>query len=1214
MTPKNLEENTLENPKHENPESFVEAEEILDNKEQKSSWKEKASENVKSIKDKIINSFSKKQEEEKEPLSEEEMVSRKATQIGFSLEEIEVNEDWKNLSNGQKMLALEQMSQNTLLNVKQMGEERFVQKLKESNFLEKIGKNIRKSYWISKEEKQVLEEVRKGEVKPKQESAEVIIKHLKELDLKTTIDSYSGKSIIEFAKIPENCPKELWKKLYTYNEIANEFSKIPARFGDPTLASKDELKKYREFEYKFKNAQENIIEEENKTEGEFRVLDNRAQEEFKIRALQSKIESPDAFKALDKIENELSWSRLANNENLLKLGYSGAGFVLRTGIKGSVGFAAAPIVGAAIGLWKGVNNGNKKIKEAYIENKSGETRKERMERLKEQTQDLESKLRDEFSKPKDEQNKEFIGSLVAQIEGIKNKDKVDAVIDGEDSIKRLNHLVSKFEKESNEEKRLITYSEVLRRINFIEDRNKKGLINFGDKNSLALKYDLFKKIAEATVVLESGFYTGVTKDGDFNSIIKNHNEHQEKLYDVTTKNEDTFNKKQRKIKNKEIKKAIITGATFATLGAGLRHFYELAGEEGSIVNGGLAKLKEMFGIGDTASVSPENEGYETQTFNSESPTIKTDDIHEKDLNLEKPLKSFYDEQSGVNSQENQQKFQEVFNTKPSTVTDVEGVYKEGDEISEITKESQNKVLGKESLLSSLALIKKGEGVTNPLMRQIEEMLKNPEQAKELGFDGKDAHKFAIKKATELAKEYGYIKPDGSEVRLGTNAIGHTAYEVKMIDGKLTVNETFNGKDMAEGTIDKEYEYSYKKEVKVPTLREDLVTPEVHVSETDPMSKFSRLYIKNLRNQPLYEQLQNEKVSDILKNPLAAEEFKLIKSMEEQIKQSTGIDINPKTNETLKTYLDRLTSELNTNEKALNTTKGVLPDFKFLQDKNNTEWIEAGKPTVDGETKLAQDIIKDKNNHLGQELKKYHDYVKAETGKDIEVKSDDTPETYKKALDETLQSSGKKIPTETIVGATKTEEVNIPKKELEKPLDDIKSENKVINPNELIGNEKLIELDKLQEKTLEHFNENIKSFQESSRIEDYELKKLLTPSDKNHTRIVLEGISRDENMARILVDQDYKSNSFSLKGNPNDFKITKDFSKNIHIEAKGNVFQFQETKVIKDVLYQDKKTGEYYAYKIIEIEKPHKFIPEDFTKTPEKVTPPLTSDPELKLKK
>lgn len=60
-----------------------------------------------------------------------------------------------------------------------------------------------------------------------------------------------------------------------------------------------------------------------------------------------------------------------------------------------------------------------KIKEEYLENKSGETRKERMERLKEQTQDLENKLRDEFAKPKEEQNKELIGSLVAEIEGIK---------------------------------------------------------------------------------------------------------------------------------------------------------------------------------------------------------------------------------------------------------------------------------------------------------------------------------------------------------------------------------------------------------------------------------------------------------------------------------------------------------------------------------------------------------------------------------------------------------------------------------------------------------------------------------------------------------------------------------------------------------------------------------------------------------------------------
>ncbi len=1054
----------------------------------------------------------KKEKPEEEIPTEEEFLSKKASQIGANIEELEKDENWKELTNGQKMLALEQMSQNTLLNVKNIGEERFKKSLEGLGVIKKIGKNLRKSYFISQEEKQVLEEVREGKISPDKDSGDVIIKHLKELNLDTYISEFSGKPIIEFAKEPQNCPEELGGKLFDYNQIANNFSKIPARFGDPHLASKAELKQYKEAEQKFKNAQSSLIEEQSKFDAEFTVLDNIADQEFKMRALQSKIESPDAFKALDKIENELSWGRIANNENILKLGYAGVGFVLRTGIKGTVGLAAAPIVGAAVGLWKGINNGNKKIKEEYLENKSGETRKERMERLKEQTQDLENKLRDEFAKPKEEQNKELIGSLVAEIEGIKNKDKIDSIIDAEDSIKKLKKLISRFENTTNSEKKILVYGEVLRRINFIEDKNKKGLINFGDKNGLALKYNLFKNISEATVKLESNFYTGVTKDDEFNELlIKDHSKYKDRLYDLAAKNENKFDKKKKEIKNKEIKKAVIMGATFATLGAGLRHFYEYVDSE-TIVNNGVEGLKKMFGVG-TGVIKNTSDGYEAfkyQMFDEEnSNTSSEKNITE--INTNKKIGW---------SQEKPDWAKEPTrpNYNPKLRND-EGVAEE------ILKNNTEK----ESILSSLALVKKGDGVTHPLSRQIEEMLKNEDQAKALGFDGKNAHKFAIKKAAELAKEYGYIKPDGSEVRLGTNSIGHASYEVKMTDGKLVVNESFDGEDMKEGNIDKKYEYSYKKEVKVPTSPDE----------------------------------------EIIKAPTNKSEIK--------------------------------------------------PDFKFLKDKNNPEWIEAGKPTAEGETKLAQDIINDKKSNLGKQLKQYHDYVKAETGKDIAVKSDDTAETYKKALDEALKSSGKSVPTETV------EDI---KTKVSDKVSDIEKPNiKKINPNELIGQEKLTKLDKLQERTLKHFDENFSELENkvksknivenmSSTGEDKiknikELKQLITPSDPNHTRIVIKSHAPTINMVRQSIYNQYTREALVLNGDSKNFSVIIDGNQE-KILSSGSVSYANNVKDIKEVLYKE-EDGTYSMYKIIEIEKPHKFTPSEFMTPPEKVTPPLTKDSELKLK-
>lgn len=1092
--PENL--NILENPLHKNPEPLIE-EEVLENKEKKTSWKEKTSETIKNLTDKISKSFSKKPEEEKEPLSEEEMVSEKATQIGFNLEEFEANEDWKNLSNGQKMLALEQMSQNTLLNVKQMGEERFAQKLKESSFFGKIGKNLRKSYFISKEEKQVLEEVRKGEVKPKQESAEVIIKHLKELDLETTIDSDSGKAIIEFAKTPDNCPEELWEKLFTYNKIANDFSKIPARFSNENLASKSESKKFKDLQKKFKEAQKALIKEQSKFDSEFTVLDNTADQEFKVRALQSKIEHPDAFKALDAIKGELSLGRFANNENSLRVLYSTIGFGLRKSAAGALGIAAAPAVAGVIGIFRGLRNADKKIKDAYIEGQSTLTRKEKIEELK----NLKKQAKEENGKwggidysPEKiafiagqinelEGKKSFGGKLKNILLGEKKKGTdVAAFVNVDDLNDRLDRLKDKFheyENSGNNIKKAEKYFELVRRIDFINKKYQEGLINFGTKQPASEKYELLKKIAELQTFTDpyktlDGVKYRLQKDGSIKEVLLSVEtddvKNKLKKFDKDFVN-NKFQNKQVRIMSEEVVRGVANAVLFSSLAVGIREWYQGA-------------VTQEFA----------SDTFKAQMSGDKTTNLKIEDVEEKNLNLQKALKNISDEQSGINSEENQGKFQEALKE-------------------EITKEPQKTDAVKESLISSLALVKKGDGVTNPLARQIEEMLKNPEQAKSLGFDGKNPHKFALKKAAELAKEYGYIKQDGSEVRLETNAIGHASYEVKMIDGKLAVNESFNGVEMTEGNIDKEYEYSYKKEPKVSTPSEE----------------------------------------EIVKVP--------------------------------------------TNK------SNIKPDFKFLQDKNNPEWIEANKPTVDGETKLAQDIIKDKNNHLGQELQKYHDYVKAETGKDIAVKSDDTPETYKKALDEALKSSGKNIPIESVseeikvptqkpiettVEATKIEEVNIPKKELEKPLDDIKSE---INKSEhiekvLSGTEKTEYLNQLQKNTLDRLNSNLEDLKKvpsaSKKIEE-----LMTPSDSNHTRIVLEGSSKDLTIARNSIDNYYKDNAINLEGDSKKINVTL-------IEDNGNKLvrtaletSVSEPKIIEEFTMRD-SDGTYHTFRVIEIQKIKKF--------------------------
>jgi hypothetical protein len=91
----------------------------------------------------------------------------------------------------------------------------------------------------------------------------------------------------------------------------------------------------------------------------------------------------------------------------------------------------------------------------------------------------------------------------------------------------------------------------------------------------------------------------------------------------------------------------------------------------------------------------------------------------------------------------------------------------------------------ESPISADAFINKGEGITHALKRQLED---NPDIAKKLGIEGKATGSDLAR----IAKEFGYIKDDGSDVRvfMGKGAV----YELTLDDaGKPIMKEHFGGR-------------------------------------------------------------------------------------------------------------------------------------------------------------------------------------------------------------------------------------------------------------------------------------------------------------------------------------------------------------------------------------------------------------------------------------
>ncbi|GEM_PF-2622760 len=109
----------------------------------------------------------------------------------------------------------------------------------------------------------------------------------------------------------------------------------------------------------------------------------------------------------------------------------------------------------------------------------------------------------------------------------------------------------------------------------------------------------------------------------------------------------------------------------------------------------------------------------------------------------------------------------------------------------------------------LATVQKGEGVTHALVRQLKV---NPEQ---FGYDpkgGVDVDKWAVLKSKEIAIGNGYIKPDGTEIRvLDQGPKGNPAYILeKDASGKLNVKEYLGGKATGGDDVKSSYEYEWKK--------------------------------------------------------------------------------------------------------------------------------------------------------------------------------------------------------------------------------------------------------------------------------------------------------------------------------------------------------------------------------------------------------------------
>ncbi len=534
-------------------------------------------------------------------------------ELGIKKEELEKMDGFENLSEGQKLLVLENLKQLTLGRIQEEAAESVDKDIAKSNILGKIWKNIGKKFYIAKKEKMTAKELMGGGMGVHGEMLGQLIAGAKD---GPGVEVKDGKLEIQYVSGLDNLTPEQEGQVAEFNTIATEFSKIPYEWSLDTAGGK-EKKRYQEVRARYQESVRNIFDIKNERDGgdmcKTAVYISNLEKNVQLNQFLSS--NPEVEEQLASIKDDALWTKALANIVTEKGVYSGIGFLARTGTVSLIGLAGAPLVAASMGgvmAWR---------------------------RAKESLKDKDRKARKGGPEDKSEEAKEFmdvkylqepIGDLISVIESLSGA----VAIEGKDSTQYL--LLSK---EQIKERR----EEALRSLKFNlseAQRNlEAGTVNFGEKKDRVFnQYELIKNISRGSVLLEANKFNIDNKKYDGNPEAKANINIEEKIkesilnarkeYDnghipvfdpkaierdwrnrvalegkgdlqaimeiVEQKNTEISEARRRYLLEKTLN-GVVMGATFASIGAAARHFGEAwFGWKGSenVAGGGADKSTE----------------------------------------------------------------------------------------------------------------------------------------------------------------------------------------------------------------------------------------------------------------------------------------------------------------------------------------------------------------------------------------------------------------------------------------------------------------------------------------------------------------------------------------------------------------------------------------------------------------------------------------------
>ncbi|MFH1677452.1 MAG: hypothetical protein ABH888_01420, partial [Patescibacteria group bacterium] len=474
--------------------------------------------------------------------------------FGITAEELKKVSGFKELSDGQQKLVIENLRQLKLAKIeiaavkkqkevdKFKGEKKKFWQLKDEwtdtkKHLLSIWRNsITKEGRVIEFKKETAEEEKTGGIDKHGTNLQSLVNEMKENGPEVeVVKEVDGKEKLEIQYIDkekdfENLTGIEKTQVNNFNKIATKYSKMPYEWSLKT-ADKDNRKKFGQSKEEFEGAKTEILNLKKEKSNEQEAMLYMNQIELKLSLDQILKAHPEVEEQLLKIKNESAFRSVLKNLATTKGAFAVGGFLVRSFTMSTIGLIAAPATAGAIGGIRAWQKTKQEFREKEIMSRKGEKNispeeqelikqvdtinnqiKKLLPIVEDKKQCIELAKKDSKQLTEEEQKRlQKFRELekLAEVKGEILKQRLEATrekkdfVDANDLVAKMRALKSKIDEDNPEKNHLTTIvllGKFKRRLDYTQRKINEGLVNFGDENSrLSNVYELNQVISEALV-------------------------------------------------------------------------------------------------------------------------------------------------------------------------------------------------------------------------------------------------------------------------------------------------------------------------------------------------------------------------------------------------------------------------------------------------------------------------------------------------------------------------------------------------------------------------------------------------------------------------------------------------------------------------------------------------------------------------------------------